>query len=262
MKTSLICLLFLLFFAKGHTNPYPPRFEGIFEEYQYHPLDLVAQFIPENPIVFEAGAYDGTDSVIMSKKWPKGTIISFEPNPHAFEQYLKATQGLVNTVGYNLAVNNYNGKAILNVCYRSNGDNPVFEGASSLLESADWMKVNYQGPKVVIPCVTLDAFCVDNKIDHIDFLWLDLKGLELQVLQSSPKILAGVSVIYTETNFQKFRVGMTQYSDLKAFLTKAGFKLLSHWYADNFQGNAIFVRKEILETATLDVTLEGIAFDN
>lgn len=76
-------------------------------------------------------------------------------------------------------------------------------------------------------------------------MWLDLEGAELLILSSSPKILSTVKCIYTETNFQKFRHGTVQYNDLKNFLESAGFELIAHWYHKDWQGDAIFVRKEL-----------------
>ena len=104
------------------------------------------------------------------------------------------------------------------------------------------MKIHYQGPQIVVNCVVLDDWCSENGINKIDFMWLDLEGAELQMLKSSPKILETVSLIYVETNFQEFRIGMTQYSSLKEFLEASGFHLLSHWYRENLQGDAIFIR--------------------
>jgi len=250
LMVFLCCLTFTA--SRGDCEEYQSAFEGHFKEYGESVdriLDLVGKFMPRKPTIFEAGGHWGTDTTILAKKWPKGTLITFEPNPHAFEILSGATQGLTNVRKYNLAVNNYNGTAVLYVCHGSNGDNPDFEGASSLLESSDWMRGNYQGPKVEVPCVVLDDWCRKNKIPNIDFMWLDLEGLELQVLKSSPKILKTVKVIYTETNFREFRKGMTSYENLKKFLEKSGFKLLSHWYWVNFQGNAIFVKKELYPLA-------------
>lgn len=245
MRITLLIFSFLFFSSKTNCEQYPSRFEGFFEENGGRPEDLIAKFLPDNPMVFEAGGHYGYDTVRFAKKWPQGIIISFEPNPHAFTKLLEATKNLDNVCARNLAVNNYNGIAVLNVCYGTNGDNPIFEGASSLLEPSEWMQIHYQGPKFEVPCVVLDDWCQENDIDHIDFMWLDLEGLELQVLKSSPKILTKVKVIYTETNFLEFRKGMTQYKDLKDFLESSGFQMLSHWYAEGFQGNAIFVKKEL-----------------
>ena len=217
-------------------------FEGYFEEYDERRLDLIAKFIPNDPVIFEAGGFDGEDTVRFARLWPHSTIISFEANPLVFEKLLETTFGIPNIHCYNLAVNNFNGTAILHVC----DANP---GASSILEASPLIPFHYyyQGPKIKVPCVVLDDWCRENNIDHIDFMWLDIEGLEMQVLKSSPKILEGIKVIYTETNFQKFRKDMTQYQDLKNFLEASGFNLLAHWYIPNWQGDAIFVRKELLK---------------
>lgn len=241
----ILFAVLILSFSRMEGEQYPRRFEGFFEEYTSRRLDLIAKFLPDDPIIFEAGGHYGTDTIKFSKKWPRGTIVSFEPNPHAFEKLVEATKNNSNVLKYNLAVNDYNGTAILNVCYGTNGDNPVFEGASSLLEPSEWMEIHYQGPKVEVPCVILEDWCKENNCGHIDFMWLDLEGLELHILQSSPEILKTVRVIYTETNFMEFRKGMTQYNDLKKFLHDSGFILLAHWYAEGFQGNAIFVRNDL-----------------
>jgi len=93
----------------------------------------------------------------------------------------------------------------------------------------------------------LDTWCKDNGIDHIDFMWLDMEGMELQVLKSSPEILKTVKMIYAETNMYPFRMETTQYQELRNFLEKSGFKLLSHWYQESFQGDAIFIKTEIYD---------------
>ncbi|MBS0628657.1 MAG: FkbM family methyltransferase [Verrucomicrobia bacterium] len=253
LKMCLVQLLLIAGFSAGYCNdPYPARYEGlpIYEKSSGQHLEIIGKIIPSDPVIFEAGGHYGDDTVRFALHWPLATIISFEANPHAYEKFLETTSRFPNIHGYNLAVNTYNGVALLHVCHGSHGDNPVFEGASSLLEASKYMEKNYQGPKVRVPCVILDDWCKSNAVDHIDFMWLDLEGLELQTLISSPKVLGTVKVIYTETNFQSFRKGMTQYSDLKTFLEKSGFRLLAHWYAKDFQGNAIFVRNELYDKAS------------
>ncbi|MBI5345787.1 MAG: FkbM family methyltransferase [Chlamydiae bacterium] len=218
---------------------YLPKFEGMFEEYSNKRLELIAKFLPETPVVFEAGGcYE--DTVNFLNTWPKAKIISFEPNPESFKKLTKSTLGLSNVFCYNIALNNVNRKAILNVCCDENR-------TSSLLEPSEMIKDAYKWLKVEVPCVVLEDWCKEKKVDHLDFMCLNLEGMELLALESSSKILKTVKVIYTKTNFQEFRKGMAQYADLKTFLEKSGFKLLSHWYKENFQGEAIFVKKEIFD---------------
>lgn len=206
-------------------------------------LSIIRTLLPADPVVVEAGGHYGTDTVQFAESWPNGSIYSFEPNPNAFSKLFFATMNYKNVKTFPIALAEYNGEAILHVCYGTTGDNPIFEGASSILDPSDYMAIHYQGPDVTVPCRVLDDWCKANDVDHVDFIWFDLEGMELQVLKSSPKVLSTVKVIMAETNFQEFRKGMTQYSQLKKFLEDSGFYVLCHSYAEGFQGNAIFVRK-------------------
>ncbi len=249
MKKTLCCLLV---FAAHHVFAVfnEPHFEGINSEWTQavtvkKRLEIINQFLPDNPMVFEVGAFDGCESVTLAKLWPNGTIISFEANPSQFVKYQEKAIDFTNMHGYNLAVNTYNGTAEFYLCWGTNGTDPIYEGASSLLPSAESMKIHYMGPKITVPCVVLDDWCLSHQIDSFDFMWLDLEGFELPFLKSSPNILNTVKVIYTETNFYRFREGMTQYSDLKSFLESQGFTMIAHWYSEGLQGDAVFVRNEL-----------------
>lgn len=228
---------------KIRKQPRPPLiFQGFFPEYEHNRLDLIAQLIPASPVIFEAGGHRGEDTIKFAARWPDAQILSFEPYPPSFEKLSQITQDLKNVKAYQLAVNDYKGTAVFYVVQDVKRD-----GASSLLQpSAETVEL-YVGPKIEVPCVILDDWCRDNAVDHIDFMWLDLEGVELQILKSSPTILATVKVIYTETNFFGYRIGTTQFDDLKTFIEASGFKLLSHWYRQGRQGDAIFVKKEIFD---------------
>jgi len=148
-----------------------------------------------------------------------------------------------------IAITDFNGTITLNVCYGTNGNDPVFEGASSVLEANDYMKIHYQGPKVEVGCAILDDWCRSNNVSGFDFMWMDMEGYEMQALSASPEMLSKAKVIYIETNFQEFRKGMTQYKHLKPFLEANGFKMIAHWYTEGFQGNAIFVKESLLSNS-------------
>lgn len=242
-----IFFLFLLSFSCAFAAYNDPRYEGIRPEWRdadrEERLSIIASLLPENPEVFEVGAYDGKDSVRLASKWPDGHVISFEANPHRFVEYEEKASHYPNMQGYNLAVNTYNGTADFYLCWGTGGTDPQFEGASSLLPASEAMKQHYMGPIITVPCVVLDDWCKEQHIDHFDFLWLDLEGFELPFLKSSPQILNTVKVIYTETNFFAFRNGMTQFASLKKFLESQGFRPIAHWYREGVQGDALFIRK-------------------
>jgi FkbM family methyltransferase len=241
----LHCSFLFSYFNEKH-------YEGMNEAWKNHEtvedrLQIIAQFLPEDPSIFEVGAKDGEESVKLAKTWPRGMILSFEANKNQFINYLAKSENFSNMHGYNLAVNTYNGFATFHLCWGSTGNEPIFEGASSLLEPFGPYKNDYKGPMITVPCVIFEDWCLEHGVKAIDFIWLDIEGFELQFLKSSPEILKTVKVIHTETNFSKFREGTTQYVDLKSYLESIGFKLIAHWYNEGLQGDAIFVRKELAD---------------
>lgn len=214
------------------------------KDFETHPLDLIAKFIRKNPTILEAGGHYGHDTQQFVIKWPDCTVHSFEPNPHAFELLTENTKDLKNVHRYPFALANFNGKCPFYVCWGTYNDNPIFEGASSLLPANDYMAIHYQGPVIEVECVRLSDWVKENNIGKIDFMWLDMEGYELQVLSAAPEVLAKTRVIFVETNFQEFRIGMTQYNSLKNYLEEQGFDLLVHWYTVGLQGNAIFLKSK------------------
>ncbi len=204
-------------------------------------LTLLRFVLPHSPVIFEAGGHYGEDTIQFARLWPQGKVISFEPNPIAFRRLEESTKECSNVFSSQLAVSDYNGKATLYVCDDD-------DGSSSLLEPVKETEKLYSGQRVEVPCVVLDDWCKKNQVENIDFMWLDLEGLELQVLISSPGVLKGVKVIYTETNFYEYRKGVTRYGDLKSFLESRGFVLQTHSYVEHLQGDAIFIRTEERET--------------
>ena len=100
-----------------------------------------------------------------------------------------------------------------------------------------------------------DAQDIDSECD---FLWIDSDGHELAILQNREDLVQKAKVIYTTTHF--FKQG-TYYQKLKFLLELNGFTLLSHWYWEGQQGNAIFVKKNRFEAAmrSLNYVPHGVA---
>lgn len=243
MRFIFLAILSLTSFCASLQANYPQKTAGSFTEWNQKRLDLISFFLPEDPVIIQGGGHYGSETVSFARTWAHGKIISFEPNPHAFEILSSKTSNYTNIQVHNIALNDHSGIAPFYLCYGSTGKDKVFEHASSLLEPSKNMKVHYQGPVINVDCVLLDQWCLENKVDHIDLLKLDIQGAELQVLRSSPEILKNVKCISVHTNIFPFRVGTTQYHDLKNFLENSGFQLLTHWYREGLEGDAIFVNK-------------------
>ena len=96
---------------------------------------------------------------------------------------------------------------------------------------------------IEINCMTLDKWAEDNKIGNIDFLWLDMQGYELKMLQESQKVLKNVSVIHSEVSMKNTYQGAPMYEEYRAWLQSKGFKIILEAIPDGWDmGNVLFVR--------------------
>lgn len=241
------CIFFLLNFTFLRADYY----EGIelFSNYNSIDLNWLPQFLPYNPVILEAGAFRGHDTVKTAQIWPQSRIIAFEPDPYAFNELQKNVNEaqVANVELYNIALNSYNGFALFNVCLGPNTNEPAYGYASSLLPLKKGMEIYCKGPQIQVTCVNLDSWCRENQIEAIDLLRLEVEGAEYNILKSSPNTLKNVKVIYIKTFIHPYRLGMTNYPALKGFLEKNNFVLLSHRYQPDIIGHAIFLSRELFD---------------
>lgn len=222
----------------------------------------LSHFLPYNPIIVDAGAFYGNDTIEAAQMWPQGAIHAFEPNPAAYSKLVASIESkqLTNISCYPLALNNYAGKAHLKVSLGPNGNEPAYSHSSSLLPLKKEMEIYTKGPEIEVPCDTLQGWCNKNAIDHIDILRLELEGLELPVLRVSTKILKNTKIVHIKTMSHPHRIGMTSYPELKKFLEQFNFVLISHWYQPQITGHAIFMSRELAEayfTKSLGINISG-----
>lgn len=202
-------------------------------------LGYVRRFLPNNPVILEAGGRDGEDSCRMKKVWPHATMHVFEPWGPSFEKLTQCTQGLSNVHRYQYALTTYSGTIEFHINFHN-------DGACSIGAPLDYNKHEFRTDTVSVPCTTLAAWAAAEGVDHIDFMWLDMEGHELYALMHAPKkLLNSIKAIYTEVDFVKVREGSCLYEDLKKFLASYGF--VEVWKACYGRfGDALFIKKSLL----------------
>ena len=203
------------------------------------PKKYFIRFLPENPVILEAGAHIGKDTVEMARVWPAGTIHAFEPVPSLFKKLENGTKNLKNVHCYQLALGDKQGTEIMHI---SSG---ASDGSSSLLPPKDHLNVFptvYFDEKLPVNTITLDGWAESNNIQKIDFMWLDLQGMELNVLKSGKNILRTVTAIYTEVSKIEAYKDQTLYADLFEWLSSNGFHI-EREVVENGGGNVFFIRK-------------------
>ena len=248
-------------FVASHRWYYGPRFAyGEVESNRTHHITLLSQnmdrclqyfahYLPANAVVVEAGAYDGNDTARMAKFWNKGTVHTFEPVPYNFEHLQQAVRGSRNVHTYQQAIGDKDGTTTFYLSQDSN-QNPTASG--SVLKPAKHAQTSPSGTfgrTIEVPINTLDTWAQQHNVDHVDFLWLDMQGFELPMLQASQQILKTVKAIYTEIEFTDLYDHQPLYKDVKQWLEQQGFVLVARDFeipTKDCSGNAFFVRKELV----------------
>ena len=208
----------------------------------------------KDPVIIEAGACDGEDTVIMSNMFPNGMIYSFEPVPALYQKALRKVKNKKNVKLYNMALSDNNGEQIMNVAFEYG----INCGSSSLLNPKlhlEYYKRITFDEKINVKTVILDDFVKNENINKIDYMWLDMQGYESIVLKNSPNVLKMANFIHTETHNTESYEGNMLTPEYVDFLEKNGFALLfdsSKSFTDG--GDLTFVKKSYYDTLTNQTT--------
>ena len=212
-----------------------------------HILPYLTQYLPNDPIIVEAGAFDGTDTRKISAQWPTGTIHAFEPVPDIFVMLEAKTSNCANVVRHHVALSDHNGSATLYVSEKPSRPGEPFQ-AGTLLKPKERLKyspITYPST-ITVPTMTLDTWTEQNNVDHIDFMWLDLQGMALPVLKGGVNILKTVRALFIEVEFIEAYEGQAQYEEIRAWLDSQGFTAIAQDFADTsswIYGNVLFIKK-------------------
>jgi 2-O-methyltransferase len=205
---------------------------------------IIKQFLPHNPTIVEAGAHIGRDTLKMSLLWPDGIIYAFEPVPTLFTQLIARTVKHNNIFCYSLALSNSIGYAPF---YVSSGASTA---VSSLLRpkeySIDRPEVTFE--LTYVSTVTLDYWAQQNNITTIDFLWLDIQGAELQVLQASPTILWTVKALLIEASLTERFEHNPLYYELRSWIENQSFTAIQEDIPKHNKLNIFFVTNRNVPT--------------
>ncbi len=201
------------------------------------PLELIQDILPNNPVILEAGAHYAQDTRWMAEKWPLGTIHAFEPTPVNFDRVKKAAAEYNNICCYPQALDIECG---IKLFYQDGDGDRGNQGANSLLPHKLLKKSS--NPPIKVECLTIDEWAAQEGVDHIDFMWLDMEGNELNALKGATKILPTVKAIFTEVSLKEFWHNCARYNTLKNWLLHQGFQEVWQEMRGAI-GNVLFIRK-------------------
>ncbi|HLA58616.1 MAG TPA: FkbM family methyltransferase [Puia sp.] len=203
----------------------------------------IKRYLPENPIILEAGAHMGFDTYGLSQIWPKGVIHAFEPIPEMYDSLVDRLKGVKNVKTYNVALGRDNGNIEM---YVSGGNSTA---SSSILKPASHLElfpsVTFES-KIIVPVNKLSDWAEQEGITRLDLLWLDMQGYEVYALEGAGHLLKDVSVIYTELCKNELYSGLITQDLYIEFLAGLDFELVEVT-GDGEVGEGIFISRSALQ---------------
>jgi FkbM family methyltransferase len=199
-------------------------------------LNFIKNYLPENPTILEAGAFDGTNTIEMATLWPQSTIHAFEPVPSIYKRLLSTTKEYKQITTHNYALSDKNGTADFYLSEMVS--NPgTHSGSGSLLPPKDHLTIDLAvafKEKTIVSTRILNDVMEDYGIKKIDFMWLDMQGYELPMLMKSLETLKKTSIVYIEANFLEGYEGQLIYKDYVDWFAKNGFTLIARDTKEEF----------------------------
>lgn len=195
---------------------YPLR--GDFEKTE---TEVAVAMAKKSKMIVDVGGNFGWFACQLLNVMPSdGQIHIFEPVPQIRKELTK-----------NIEINSRKDATVfLNDCCLSDVEGEVTMHVPKTLGSAfaSLAAQDYKGgfDLVVSRAVTLDDYCKQNNIDHIDFLKIDVEGAEFKVLQGSQRMLSAEikPVILLECFQPLLEPFGRKVADVVNFITELGYK--------------------------------------
>jgi FkbM family methyltransferase len=177
----------------------------------------------DGDICLDCGANYGYVTYVMSKMvGSRGRVISFEPDPETFEMLKKNVEehDLKNVTIVNKAL--WNEKTTL----KFNAEGSLGGGLVNTI-NRDKSMLNQQ---ISVETTTLEEIANELSLPRIDFVKMDIEGAELEVLQSSSKLLARHKA-HLAVASEHLRDGQLTFGRVEQILKGAGYEVATSDFA-------------------------------
>jgi FkbM family methyltransferase len=148
--------------------------DGTFEKEE---LNLCSKYIKHDSIVLDIGANIGTHSVFFSNIAIDGVVFSFEPSKDTFGLLLNNVKSSPNIIPLNIALSDRSELLSFFEC-----EDNALSGLKDTLRSPVKNKTQ-------VICLKGDSLVSDLNLTKIDFIKIDVEGLEEQVLKGLEKTI-------------------------------------------------------------------------
>lgn len=208
--------------------------------------EFIKEKISNKSIILEIGSHMGLDTKIIYDITKSNNIHCFEPDKRNIDIF-KSFE--INAIINEVAISNIDGEIDF---YMSHG-HPIIPTNIDILNNNDWSSSSStKKPKlhldetpwckfsdpIKVKSMRIDTYCEKIGISHIDFVWMDVQGAEIDVLNSFGKYINETKYIYTEYSNKELYCGAPNKHDI---LNNLG----SNWELIYDFGNDILLKNKI-----------------
>ncbi len=212
---------------------------------------LIRRYVDNaDPVILEVGCHDGGNTIGFLNMFANPHVYCFEPDPRAIARFRERIGQRTNVHLFEVAVSDRIGQ----ITFYQSSRKPDTQDSTS---QGDWDRSgSIRKPKkhltkhpwvtfdksLVVNTTTLDAWCAQQGIDHVDFIWMDVQGAEMDVFNGGTQTLQKTRFLYTEYNNQELYEGQANLKQLVDYLTQ--FKVLIRYSDDVLLKNTSFQKSK------------------
>lgn len=148
-----------------------------FGEFEKKEMELCKEYISEASIVLDVGANIGLHSIYFSDLAKRGSVLAFEPSLATFALLLDNVANIPNIVPINMAVSDTGQIAD----FHHMSDNAY----SGLVDTKRKEVISI----IKVPCMKVDDVVSGLGLDRVDFVKIDVEGLEFEVLKGMVDVI-------------------------------------------------------------------------
>ncbi len=218
---------------------------------------LIKQLGLESPVIFDVGANKGDTVFDYRKLFKDASIHCFEPFPEMIE-VLKSRfsqDSKIQIVPKAVSEHVDQATFYVNKAHATNSLLPQPNDSQRYYQDQTQLK-----DEITIDTTTLDTYCAQNAIEHINILKLDIQGAELKAVAGASTLFKEnrIDIVYCEIQFVPLYEGSAQFDQLWSAMRNLNYSLLDiydiHRSAGGqiLFGDAIFISPKCQEK-TLDL---------
>lgn len=197
------------------------------------------------PVIIDGGAHKGGTVDAFRAVAPRAEFHCFEPDATLAADLRTRFAGDRDVHVVAAALGERSGTAVFNI----NASRPT----NSLLPAADGLQTDLQGlcttvERVEVAVTSIDAYCSELGLPHVDIVKLDLQGYDYHALLGARNTLRQARVVLVEVLFTEIYRGCHLFPDVLRLMGDCGFSLFTlsgiHYGARDelLWADAIFVK--------------------